>query len=161
MTARYSPQAALEVLKDDEGSVTFGWVGRGVFYSRYAGSLSANLGREHVARLAQTLLGASSLQYFSDASALYQYDLAARSAFTRLVLENRRKFSRLVMLTWSTGVTPSAVAFAAAVGDSLTLLTDPTAFEKLLVAQAPLARQRIDARAWVTDSTPGVVRRRA
>jgi hypothetical protein len=159
MTANYSPQAALEVLKDDEGSVTLGWVARGVFYSRFAGSLSAELGKAHVARLGESLLWASSLLYFSDASALYQYDLLARSAFTRLVLENRRKISRLVMLTWSTGVTPSATAFAAAVGDSVTLLTEPAVFEKLLVAEAPLARQRIDSRAWVNESTPSVVRR--
>lgn len=159
MTAKYTPHAALEVLRDDEGSVTLGWVGRGVFYSRFVGSLSAELGNTHVARLGEGLLLASSLLYFSDASALYQYDLLARSAFTRLVLENRRKFSRLVMLTWSTGVTPSAAAFAAAVGDSVTLLTDSTAFETLLEAAAPLARQRIDLRPWVNEPTPSVVRR--
>jgi hypothetical protein len=159
MTANCSPLAALEVLKDDEGSVTLGWVARGVFYSRFAGSLSVELGMAHVARLGESLLWASSMAYFSDASALFQYDLLARSAFTRLILENRRKFSRLVMLTWSTGVTSSAAAFAAAVGDSVTLLTAPTAFEKLLVAEAPLARQRIDLRPWVNEPTPIVVRR--
>jgi hypothetical protein len=159
MTANYSPQAPLEVLKDDEGSVTLGWVAHGVFYSRFAGALSAELGEAHVARLGESLRWASTLHYFSDASALSRYDLLARSAFTRLVLENRRKFSRLVMLTWSTGMTPSATAFAAAVGESVTLLTDPTVFERLLVAAAPLARQRIDNRPWVNEPNPIVVRR--
>jgi hypothetical protein len=117
-----------------EGSVTYGWVGRGVFYSRFVGSLSADLGTAHVARLGESISRVPSLAHFSDASALYQYDLLARSAFTRLVLQNRRKFSSLVMLTWSAGATPSAMAFAAAVGDSVTLVTAASVFAKLLVA---------------------------
>jgi hypothetical protein len=153
------PQVTLEVLEDDEGSVTLGWVGRGVFYSRFVGSLSADLGVTHAARLGQCISQTASLLYFSDASALYQYDLLARSAFTRLILDNRRKFSRLVMLTWSAGATPSARAFAAAVGDSVTLLTDLTAFETQLVAAAPLAMQKIDSRPWVNAPTPAAARR--
>jgi hypothetical protein len=134
--------------------VTFGWVGRGVFYARYGGSLSGRVGIAYAARLAQWLLTVSSLVHFSDTSELRQYDLMARSAFTRLVFENRRKFSKLVMLTWSSGATSSAQAFAASLGASVTLLENAIAFEQQLVAEAPLARQMIDSRPWVNQRPP-------
>jgi hypothetical protein len=63
------------------------------------------------------------------------------------------------MLTWSAGLTPAAAAFAAAVGDSVTLVVDHRAFQNLLSGVAPLAMQRMDSRAWVNQSPSPVVRR--
>jgi hypothetical protein len=159
MTPKHVQPPALEILQDSEGSVTMGWVGDGVFYARFVDGLSAGVGMAHVKRLQELIGGVPSLSYFSDASGLNRYDLVARSAFARLVLENRRKFSALVMLTWSAGATPAAAAFVAAVGNPVTLLTDATEFDKLLVAAAPLARQRLDPRTWARAPAPGVVRR--
>jgi hypothetical protein len=139
---------ALEVLSDDDGSLTMGWVGDGVFYARFTGGLSAQVGMAYVARLREILSAVSSLSYFSDASALNRYELIARSAFARLVLEHRRKFSALVMLTWPTGGTAASEAFAAALGDPIIVLSDALDFDKLLVSAAPLAKQRLDPRTW-------------
>jgi len=157
--SRDSHQPALEVLKDEQGSVALGWVGPDVFYARFERGLSAKVGMAHVARLEEILRRVPSLKYFSDSSALTEYDLLARSAFVRLVLENRRKFSALVMLTWSAGVTPAAQAFAAAVGSPVVILADAVEFDKLLLQAAPFARHRLSANAWVKASAQDIVRR--
>ena len=94
-----------------------GWVGDGTFHARFVGGLSAGLGTGYIARLREILGTVSSVSYFSDARELTRYDLAARSAIARLVLDNRRKFSAIVMLTWSDGITPAIQAFAESVGE--------------------------------------------
>src|SRR6185503_930723 len=71
----------LELIADDEGSITMGWVDAGVFYARFIGVLSASLSERHTARLEAALDRTSSLHYFADARALGSYDLGARSAF--------------------------------------------------------------------------------
>jgi hypothetical protein len=138
----------LELLQDDDGSVALGWVGEGVFYARYVGALSAQIGAAHRERVQRILCAVSSFRYFSDASDLTQYDLLARSAFTRLVLENRRKFSQLVMLTWSGGISPATAAFAAAVGEPVSILADRVEFERLLIRAAPFALHWLDSKPW-------------
>jgi|GEM_PF-2700139 hypothetical protein len=152
MSPKHPYQSAFEVLSDDAGSVTLGWVADAVFYTRFTGGLSAPVGMAYAARLRDLLSGVSSLSYFADSSALSHYELLARSAFARLILENRRKFSELVMLTWSVGVTHDGAAFATAVGDPITLLTDAREFEQRLLAVAPLAKQRLDPRMWERSS---------
>jgi len=141
-------RSVFEVLSDAEGSVTLGWVAEDVFYTRFTGGLSATIGMAHAARLRDLLAGVSSLSYFVDSGTLSHYELLARSAFARLILENRRKFSELVMLTWSVGATHAGAAFATAVGEPITLLTEAREFEQRLVAVAPLAKQRLDPRMW-------------
>jgi hypothetical protein len=148
MSSKPPHRSAFEVLSDDHGSVTLGWVAEDVFYTRFSGGLSAPIGMAHAARLRDLLAGVSSLSYFADSSTLSHYELLARSAFARLILENRRKFSALVMLTWSAGATHAGDAFAAAVGEPITLLTDAREFEQRLLAVAPLAKQRLDPRMW-------------
>ncbi|HEX3852887.1 MAG TPA: hypothetical protein VHW01_18115 [Polyangiaceae bacterium] len=156
MSSKPPHRSAFEVLSDDEGSVTLGWVAEDVFYTRFTGGLSATIGMAHAARLRDLLAGVSSLSYFADSSALSHYELLARSAFARLILENRRKFSELVMLTWSVGVSHAGSAFATAVGDPITLLTDARDFEQRLVAAAPLAKQRLDPRMWEKPSASAI-----
>jgi hypothetical protein len=148
MSSKPPHRSSFEVLSDDEGSVTLGWVAEDVFYTRFTGGLSANIGMAHAVCLRDLLAGVSSLSYFADSSTLSHYELLARSAFARLILENRRKFSALVMLTWSVGVAHSGEAFAAAVGEPITLLTEARDFEQRLLAVAPLAKQRLDPRMW-------------
>src|SRR5687767_13852220 len=94
----------LEMLRDSEGAVILGWVGEGVFYTRLVGTLSAELGDVLAAQLWAVLADVPTLRYFSDASALQTYDLLARSALTRVVLANRRRFADIVILTWSQGI---------------------------------------------------------
>jgi len=148
-----------EILKDDEGSVTMGWVGDGTFHARFVGALSASLGTSYVARLREIVSTVSAIGYFSDARELTRYDLVARSAIARLVLENRRKFSAIVMLTWSGGITPAIRAFAESVGEPIVVLSDAGEFDKLLIAAAPLAKQRLDPRTWARAPLPNAVRR--
>lgn len=139
-------RSALEVFKDDEGSVALGWVGNGVLYSRFTGGLSLNVGTLHLARLEDTLRQVESVRYFVDSSALEYYDLRTRRAFTRAVLTHRDRFSEIVLLTWAGGISSAAEKFAASVGEPLTLVTEQRVFERLLAHVAPLARQRIDPR---------------
>ena len=136
-----------------------GWVGDGAFHARFVGALSARLGTNYVLRLREILSAVPAMGYFSDASELTRYDLVARSAIARLVLENRRKFSAIVMLTWSGGITPAMRAFAESVGEPITVLSDASEFDKLLVSAAPLAKQRLDPRTWPTAPAPNAVRR--
>ncbi len=139
-------QGALEVMRDPGGTVTFGWVGKSVFYSRFEGCVSAELGTSHAARLQEVLLAVESLNYFLDASAMTTYDLLARSAFTRTVLAHRRKFTELVLLTWSEGFSAVAAAMVSAIGEPIDILVDSIEFEQRLLRLAPLAKQRLGAR---------------
>jgi hypothetical protein len=141
-------QRPLEVIADPEGSVTVGWVGEGVFYARFVGVLSADLGARHAQRLQKALTQVPSLHYFADSSALRTFDLAARSCFARVVLAHRRQFASLVLLAWAGGITASTRSFASAIGDPVVVLTDELEFEKALVRAAPLARQKLDPRTW-------------
>jgi hypothetical protein len=44
-------------------------------------------------------------------------------------------------------------AFAAAVGNPISLLTEASEFEQRLLAVAPLAKQRLDSRMWASDAS--------
>ncbi|HMJ55677.1 MAG TPA: hypothetical protein VK540_26560 [Polyangiaceae bacterium] len=139
----------LELVADEEGSITLGWVDAGVFYARFIGVLSAGLAERHTARLEAALERAPSLHYFADARALSSYDLGARSAFRRTVLAHRSQFKSLVLLTWSQGITPVARAFASALGEPVDVLADDLAFEGRLLDAAPLARGKLDPNGWL------------
>jgi hypothetical protein len=146
MTREMLSRSALEVLKDEEGSVALGWVASGVLYSRFSGGLSLDVGTLHHARLEDTLRQVESVRYYVDSSALEYYDLLARRAFTRIVLTHRHRFSELVLLTWAGGISKTAEKFAAALGEPVTIVTEPRVFERLLSRVAPFARQRLEPR---------------
>lgn len=135
----------LQLLSDLEGSIEVGWVGKRVFLAQFYGALSENLGGQYVAYLRPLVAEGARMQYFADASRLTQYDLVARSAFFRLVLDHRRAFASMTMLTWAEGVSPMARAFAALVGEPVEILSDPLAFEGRLLRIAPEARYRLVA----------------
>jgi hypothetical protein len=139
----------LELLADDEGSVTLGWVDVGVFYARFIGLLSMDLSQAHNERLEAALERRSPLHYFADARALGSYDLDARSAFLRTVLAHRSQFKSVVLLTWSLGMTPTARAYASAAGEPVEILADELEFEARLLEVAPLARGKLDPNGWV------------
>jgi hypothetical protein len=139
----------LELLADDEGSVTLGWVDAGVFYSRFVGVLSAPLAARHTEQLEAALERAGSLHFFSDGRALSSYDLGARGAFLRTVLAHRSQFKSVVMLTWSLGITPVTRSFASALGEPVDILSDELEFERRLLETAPLARGKLDPNGWL------------
>jgi len=148
MSSPYADQTRLQVLSDDEGSVTLGWLARDVLYTRFSGGLSAAIGMAYAESFRELLSTVSSLSYFADSSELSYYEVLARSAFARLILESRRKFSALVMLTSSVGSAQAGQAIATAIGGPLNLLSDALEFEQCLLAVAPLAKQRLDSRLW-------------
>jgi len=129
--------AGLHVLEDRDGAVAYGWIAHRVFYGRFVGSLSAELGTSFVQRLSALVSDVPALAYFADASALEQYDLVARTRFQRLVRAERGKFAALTILTWAGGVGPAARHFAALLGDPIDLLTDPAEFDRALSNVAP------------------------
>jgi hypothetical protein len=142
------PKRALEMLRDSEGAVILGWVGEGVFYSRIVGTLSVDTGEMLAARLRKAVAEVQSFRYFSDLSELQTYDLLARSAVTRVLLANRRRFADIVVLTWSEGVNAAERAFVAAIGDPISLLSDRIEFENRLLRAAPFAKQTLDPSTW-------------
>ena len=142
------------MLRDSEGAVILGWVGEGVFYARVVGTLSAELGEMLASHLKKVVAEVPSVRYFSDASALRTYDLLARSALTRVMLANRRRFADIVILTWAEGINAAERAFAAAIGDPIHILTDPADFEARLTRAAPLAKQTLDPKTWTMTGTP-------
>jgi len=139
----------LELISDDEGSVTLGWVDAGVFYSRFIGVLSVGLSARHTACLEGALDRTSTLHYFADARALSSYDLGARGEFLRTVLARRHQFKSVVLLTWAQGITPVTRAFASAIGDPVDVLANEVEFESRLLDVAPLARTKLDPNGWL------------
>jgi hypothetical protein len=144
----------LEMLRDEQGSVILGWVRRNVLHAKFSRTLSQHIGLAFVARIEGGLRDGRAISYFSDASALEQYDVVARSAFARLVLARRRQFRSIVMLVRPGGITPATKALVSAIGEPVTLLTDLHEFDRLLTVAAPLARQRLEPRKW-QQSTSG------
>ena len=144
----------LELVADDEGSVTLGWVDAGVFYARFIGILSAGLSEKHTERLEAALTRAEAIHYFADCRALSSYELGARHAFLKMVLAHRRQFKSVVILTWSLGITPVTQAFAAAVGEPVDVLADELEFEARLLETAPLARAKLDPNGWLLPTLP-------
>ena len=145
-----SDQSSLELLSDNDGSVLFGWVADGILYTRFQGGLNAETGYIYATRLAALVGPAQSIHFFCDSSELKNYDLLARSAFARVILSNRRKFTSLVMLTWADGPSPSSRALAATLGEPIEILTSSNAFEARLSRQAPLVSRKLDPKTWVT-----------
>jgi hypothetical protein len=140
MTSSLSTQ-----LSDDHGSASLDWVRDGVLFARTEGSLSARLGAAFARALQSQIQAAPMLHYFGDASRLDQYDLLARSAFMRVVLQDRQKIRTFTLLTWAEGVSSVARAFAELIGPSATILTDRTDFDRRLLRAAPEARTVLDA----------------
>jgi hypothetical protein len=136
-----SYSAPLELLTDVSGSITFGWVDEGVCYARFTRTLSARLGEAFVSRLRQALPATGSIKYFADLRALESYDLLARSAFVRVVTEQRRKFEQIQLLPWA-GADRSA-AYLKVLGDALLVARDEIEFEARLMAAAPRARAKL------------------
>lgn len=139
----------LELIANEEGSVTLGWVDVGVYYARFIGTLSMDLSRQHNERVEAALARHSPLHYFADARALSTYDLDARSAFLRTVVAHRERFQSIVLLTWSMGITPIARELASNFGEPLAILADEQEFEERLLQVAPLARAKLDPNGWV------------
>jgi hypothetical protein len=145
----------LELLADDDGSVTLGWVDVGVFYARFIGMFSLELSQQHNARVEAALERRSPLHYFADARALGGYDLDARSAFFLTVLAHRQQFKSVVLLTWTTlGITPIARSYVSTIGEPVEVLADEHVFEDRLLKVAPLARGKIDPNGWVLPPPP-------
>jgi hypothetical protein len=145
----------LELVADAEGSVTLGWVDVGVFYARFIGVFSSLLSDKHGALLEGALARTPSLHYFGDARAMSSYELGTRRAFLDMVVAHRGQFKSVVLLTWSTGITPVTRAFAAAAGEPpIDVLADEVEFEARLLAIAPLARGKLDPNGWVLPPLP-------
>jgi len=139
-----SHSAPLELITDLAGSVTFGWVEDQVYYARFSRSLSARVGQAFAARLRHIAESSRPFAYFGDARALESYDLLARSAFVRVVAEQRHKFESLTLLTWAG--TDDSPAFISALGASsgrVLVTKDSIDFEARLMSIAPRARQKL------------------
>jgi hypothetical protein len=135
--------APLELLADAHGAITFGWLDEGVLYARFNQCLSAELGEVFAARLKALVAEQPSVRLFGDARALQSYDLAARSAITRVLLAERTKLTSLDCLAWSGGFGLRTRALLASIGRPLYATTDPVAFEERLLSAAPRAQFKI------------------
>lgn len=133
----------MELVSDKSGSMSFGWVGPGVYLVRASGEISATLGALQLSRLEAALEGQSSIRYFSDSRDVKGYDLLARSAFVRLILAQRKKFAALTMLTWAEGISTAAHTFASAIGEPLVLLSSASEFDRRLFLAAPRVKESL------------------
>ena len=140
----------LEIIKVDDGSLAIGWVGDRVFYAKTVGGFSVELCLAHSVRLDRAVRQQGVLAHFLDASLMTHYDLLARSALVRGLLGHRNDFTPLVILAWAGGVTSATAAFAAAIGDAATIVTDPVDFDQRLRQRAPLAQLCLDPKTWVS-----------
>jgi len=129
------------MLADASGSVSFGWADDGVYYARFARSLSARLGEAFAARLRAAVLAVEGIKYFGDARAVESYDLVARTAFVRVVAEHRAKFQELNLLWWDgDDMTSSRTA---QLGQPLYVTKDAVEFESRLLSAAPRAAKKL------------------
>ena len=143
----------LELISDDEGSITLGWVDAGVFYARFIGTLCAELGERHIERLRAALDRTSSMHYFADARALASYEITARGTWIRTLQEYRSRIQSVVLLTWPQGITIHTDAMAAAIGGQVDIFSDELDFESRLLEIAPLARAKLDPNGWLLPTT--------
>jgi hypothetical protein len=143
--------AGLEMLEDPRAAIAFGFVAPRVFYARFVGNLSEQLGARYVAELAGCVAQVPSLAYFADATALEHYDPAARTSFARLVKREREKLASIVILTRPSRVTAATRVFVASLGEPTELLTDHQDFEQALTPYVPLPRPSMPDSAEVWD----------
>jgi hypothetical protein len=129
--------AGLRMLEDRQGAIAFGYVAPRVFYARFVGRLSAELGTTYVEELQLATSELSTLAYFADASALEGYDPLARAAFERFVAVERGKLTSIVILNWLGGSGPASRMFVKSTGEPIKVLTDPLEFERALCNIAP------------------------
>ena len=94
----------MDLMSDAEGSVLCGWVAPGIYYARFQGKLSAQLGAFHIRALEAATDKGELIRYYCDSHALTSYDMLARSAFARLLLRKRKQFVDLVILNWNGAV---------------------------------------------------------
>jgi hypothetical protein len=133
-------EIGLETIVGAGGRVMLGWVGQRIFYVRFVGTLSRELGEAFMVRLRRVTRDVGAFQYFSDARALEAYDVSARREFVDFVIERLRLLEGSVSLTWKEGVSSSSRAFVALVSQTFEVLVDNVEFEKRLFAVAPRAR---------------------
>jgi hypothetical protein len=143
--------AGLCMLEDKEGAIAYGYVAPRVFYARFVGRLSAELGTSYVRQLELAAGQVPALAYFADASALRECDSIARMRFASFVLNRRVKLASLVILTWQKhdGPLASASAFAETLGEPVDILTDPLDFELALGNVAPRVGRAVTGLAHV------------
>jgi hypothetical protein len=134
-------EAPLEMLTDACGSVSFGWVDEGVYYARFARSLSGRLGVAFAERLASVVEDKGAIKYFGDARGVESYDLVARSAFIRLVTAQRARFTELNLLWWDGD--DLGLACSRALGEPLYVTQDAIEFETRLCQAAPGAQGKL------------------
>jgi hypothetical protein len=142
----------LQVLADGEGMVLFGWLAEDVLFVRLTGSLSSSMGSRFASRLGSLISRVNCVRYFSDASELTSYDLLAKSAFARVVMEHRRRFASMTMLTWTTASGPTAEALLGTLGVTGEVMTNRRVFETRLFDAAPRARRILEQTATQTQS---------
>jgi len=132
-------EPSLDVIRDSDGLVQFGWVASGVLYARFAGALTANSGQSFAVRLSEAMVQMPELCFFVDASELTSYDVLARSALARVILSRRRRFTSIMWRTDSEGPSPSISALTSSLGEPIEVTSDEGVFELALLRKAPLA----------------------
>jgi hypothetical protein len=151
--ATQAVRAPLVRIGAGSGTIRAGWVGPGVFYARFEGSISADVGSRYAALLTALVRDMRSLGYFVDSSDLASYDLLARSAILQAIMAHRSKFASIVALTWAGGAGPIGRSFAAALGN-VEYVTSRDDFDARLLAAAPFAREQIAAASGTLRRVP-------
>jgi len=131
----------MELISDKTGSMTFGWVASGVYYTRVSGDISPHLAGAQLKRADTALENQARVHFFADCLDVRSYDLLARGAFARFLLTHRTRFVEIVVLIPAEGWSSAGQALASAVGDPLVLLASASEFMKRLNSVAPGVNQ--------------------
>jgi hypothetical protein len=129
----------LERLSDPAGSAVFGWLGPNVLYARFEATLSQALGARFAMRFT-TLVGETvAVHYFSDASQVVSYDLAAFASIADAMLAKRHQFKLIVTRPWGGALGAKARAHQDSFG-CLEYVLSGQEFDARLKAAAPDAK---------------------
>ncbi len=134
---------SLEILAKRSGAAVLGWLADDVFYVGLVGYVSSGLGSKAAARMLSKLEGSTIVHCFCNAHLSHNVDFMARSAIVRTMLTNRRRIASMTALVGTPASNVTAQAIDSVLDCGATILTDPNAFDELLVKTAPLAHLRL------------------
>lgn len=132
----------LEQLRDDHGSVIFGWFDDRVFYARFSRAFTVALARQFARRLGCLVGDVDAVRYFCDYSELEAYDVSAFAIAFDAVLAKREQFQLITVLPWRTPPRSNVHALLGTLG-CVEFVESAQAFEQRLSAVSPTANRGV------------------
>jgi hypothetical protein len=136
------------MVADVEGAVVLGFINKEIFYMRFIGHVSVQLGTKCAAMLRKLLADAPVLGFFCDAEFPATIDLSARSSIVRGFLDNRRHLESMTTLVGTPIVAPTVRAIATVLDGLAHIAENAEDFHAMLVRAAPYAQAKLPRHKW-------------